>query len=177
VVLISGLSVAIILAQNRQTIFGRAWSGFTANLGLLPSSPPPTGEPSFPATAASQTLYHKLVRSYPAAEVQPIDLPSSGITGQAYLHYDPLINKTYVFSRLTGLPAPAGNILQLWLVNDLQSLPVGITEFVTENDLPVAYSVFVRPTNLKTSFQKLLFSYDLSPKTPLPQAPFLTLNF
>lgn len=157
----------------------RAWSGITANvqllqgrLGLIPS--PVT---LLPKEAKSQALFRKLTKTYPKAELQVIDLPALSIQGQAFLHYDPLIDRTFVFTRIENLPKLEKRIVRLWLTDSSAYVPVGISEFVREENRAVAYSVFVKDGNIKSQFTQLEFSYDLSVRETAPTASFLNLRF
>ena len=175
VLLVAGLGVGLTLINQKQNIIGRAWSGITSNFTLLLNLP---GSQPKSITAKSQALYTKLLQTYPDAEVQAIDIPGMNIRGQAHLYYDRLIDKTYVFSRLENLPYLSTRIVRLWLLNSNQEYsPAGISEFVTENNNSIAYSVFVKPGNLKTNFSELVFSYDLSSQDAVPIIPFLNLRF
>lgn len=96
VVLITGLTVGVLLIQQKQNIFGRAWSGVTANVELLQSRLGLKSSPIviLPTQAKSKDLYNRLIKTYPKAEVQDINFPAVEIRGKAYLYYDPLIEKT-----------------------------------------------------------------------------------
>lgn len=178
-VLVTGLTVGVLLAQQKQNIFGKAWSGVTANIELLQNrlglKPSPIA--SLPTQAKSKDLNERLVKAYPKAEVQDINFPAIEIRGKAYLYYDPLIEKTYVFTRVENLPLLEGKIVRLWLTDNQNYLPVGIGEFVQENRKAVTYSVFVKPGDLRTNYKELVLSYESSTQTTLPTAAFLNLKF
>ncbi len=179
VVLVVGLATGVFLVQRQQNIIGRAWSGVTANIELLQSRLDLKSSPiaSLPTQAKSKDLYERLVKTYPQAEVQDIDFPAVEIRGKAYLYYDPLIAKTYVFTRIENLPLLEGKIVRLWLTDNLNYLPVGISEFVQENGRAVAYSVFVKPGDLRTSYKELVLSWEASLQATTPTARFLNLKF
>lgn len=157
----------------------RAWSGVTANVELLQSRfglvPSPIA--SLPTEAKSQALFQKLKKTYPRAELQTIDLPALSIQGEAYLHYDGLIDRTYVFTRIENLPKLEARIVRLWLTDGQTYVPVGISEFVREEHRGVAYSVFVKEGNIKSQFTQLVFSSDPSVRESAPTAAFLNLRF
>ncbi len=157
----------------------RAWSGITANVQLLQGRLGLTPSPVtvLPKEAKSQALFRKLTKTYPKAELQTIDFPALSIKGQAFLHYDPLIDRTYVFTRIENLPKLEKRIVRLWLTDGQEYVPVGISEFVREESRSVAYSVFVKDGNTKSQFTQLEFSYDTSLRETAPIATFLNLRF
>ncbi len=177
-VLVGGLVTGFHLVQQEQNIFGKAWSGVTANAELLQSRLGLKASPiaSLPTQAKSKDLYSRLIDTYPTAEVQDIDFPAVEIRGKAYLYYDPLIEKTYVFSRIDNLPWLEGKIVRLWLTDNLNYLPVGIGEFVQEDGKAVTYSVFVKPGDLRTNYKELVLSWESSLQATTPTARFLNLK-
>ena len=173
-----GLVAVVMLVGQQQNIFSRAWSGITANtanlrlqLRLAPETSP------LPTAARSKDLYDKLTQAYPTVEKAVIDLPALGIQGEAYLHHDSLIDKTFVFSRIENLPLVEGRIVGLWLTDGQVYSPVGISEFVEEGGQTVAYSVFVKEGDLKSEFKEWVFSYDMPTQATAPAASFLKLRF
>lgn len=174
-----GLVAVVMASRSPQNIFSKAWSGVTANVELLQSRLGLTPSPvaSLPTQAKSKDVYDRLVKAYPRAEIQDVDLPAIDIRGRAYLHYAPLIDKTYVFSRIENLPLLEGKFVRLWLTDNQSYLPVGISEFVQENNRAVAYSVFVKPGDVRANYKELVLSYESSTQTAVPTTGFLNLKF
>lgn len=173
-----GLVVVLGVIGSPQSWLGRAWSGVTVNVELLQSRLlRRSAVENLPKEAESQEMFIRLVEVYLQAETQNIDLAALGIKGKALMQYDPLIDKTLVWSRIENLPMVEGKIVRLWLTDGQIYLPVGVSEFVEENGLGVAYSVFVSDGNLKTQFSELVFSYDSSMTITSPAAAFLNLRF
>mgnify|MGYP001570109889 CR=1 FL=1 len=173
-----GLVAVVMASRNPQNIFSRAWSGITTNietlrlqLGLVPEVSP------LPEAAKSKDLYEKLTATYPTAEKAAIDLPALQISGQAWMEYNRAIKQTMVWSRIANLPRPAGKFVRLWLKNGEAYTPVGIAEWVKEDEVAVAYSVFVRQGNLEAEYQDLVVSYDSTLESAGPEAPVVTLKF
>lgn len=157
----------------------RAWSGITTNVQLLQGRLGLTPSPVtvLPKEAKSQALFRKLIETYPNAELQTIDLPGLSIKGQAFLQFDPLIDRTFVFTRIQNLPKLEKRIVRLWLTDGQEFVSVGISEFVQEENRGVAYSVFVKDGDLRVTFKELIFSYETSLQSSSPAARFMSLKF
>ena len=180
--LVIGLVVGLVLVNQKQNIFTKAWTGFTANLEniarQLTLNPTTTEFKIEESAEATKKLFHILLAQYSGkAEIQNIDLPKFGISGVAMLKYDETINKTFVYSRIENLPRPSEGIVRLWVVKNINTYtPVGIVDFVRENNNPVGYSVFVQPGDLRVN-DELLVSYDPSVTSPTPQGVAISLKF
>lgn len=179
-VLIIGLSVGVVLVQQKQNIFTKAWSGIISNVEVLKSQlglTPATPQEDTSGATESKRLFHNLLKLYPDAEVQNIDVPEVNVSGAAFLKFDEKVNKTFVYSRIQNLPRPVKGAVRLWLNKNINEFtPVGITEFLREENFQVSYSVFVRDGDLRT-YQNLLFSYDTSLNIAAPEAVALSLKF
>lgn len=176
-----GLVVVVIVAQSRQNIFSKAWSGLKLNienltgLSQLEQAPPLTPQPESPDS--SRNVYYKLAGFYEEAEKQVISNTELGLEGNAFFHYSPTIQKTFVFSQISGLPQPKAKIAKLWLLfKDNSVEPVGTVEFFPDTGGTTGYSVFVKDGDLRSNAKKLVFSYDSSEST-FPEAPVIELDF
>lgn len=126
---------------------------------------------------SSRSLFHSLSKTYYDAEVQNISVPDVGVSGAAFLKYDEPLGSTVIFSRIENLPILEGKIIRLWLVKDMDIYqPAGIAEVYTEAGVPVLYSVFTRPEDLRT-YKQLLVSYDSTLTIQAPESVVITLDF
>lgn len=179
VVLVAGLTVGVALVQQKQNIFGKAWSSFTANLPSLSSLGPPPPPSYLPQSTKSQILFYRLGALYPNAEKQDIDIPSADVRGQAYLARDtsrPIL-KTFIFVRLENLAAPTGRVLQLWLANSQAQIysRAATFETVSGSSIPTSYAVTVRESDL-SEYDTVSVSFDLAPDVSSPSLPIIDLR-
>ncbi len=180
ILLVGGVFAATKLTKKPTNPANKAWTGVSTTPEVIKEISKPETQANLPTQteSASSKMYQKLVSGYPMAEIQNISLPSLSIMGKAYLYYDRLIDKTYVFARLENLPVLTSRIVRLWLSNaSKEYVPVGVGEFVKEKEKPVLYSVFVKPGNLKKTYKELIVSYDISVQANAPLMPFLNLKF
>lgn len=177
--LLAGLAVGVVLVSQKQDIFTKAWSGITANSEILQKLflGPQSAVTSLPLEVASKKLFYELLNTYPDAEIATLSAQALGVNGLAYLKFVPEVNKTFVFSRLEGLPTPRTKILRLWISADnIAYKPVGTPEFVGENQKNVGYSVFVQDGDLHLQ-KNLVFSYDSNTKAESPELIIFDLKF
>lgn len=177
--LVVGLVVGVVLVNQKQNIFTKAWSGITTNIDVLQKLllGPQTAVTSLPMEIPSKKLFYDLLSTYPDSEIATISAQSLGVSGQAYLKYVPEVNKTFVFSKIEGLPAPKTKVLRLWISPDnINYKPVGTPEFVNENQKNVGYSVFVEDGDLHLQ-KNLVFSYDTNTKVTTPELIVFDLKF
>lgn len=180
--LIVSFVLIITVVQNPKTIGdlrSRAWSGVTINKEILESRLGLRASlvELLPQQAKSQDLFWKLAKTYSLAETAQIQLPGLNIRGQARFHYDPVLDKSFLFSRIENVPPLEGRVMRTWLFSGADYLPVGIGEFVREGELVVAYSVFVTQGDVRSRFGQLVFSFEQQTQTSSPSAQFLQLTF
>ncbi len=179
VVTVAGLGTGIWLTQHQTGFFSRAWGGittYTQNISGL-FSQPQTDLSSLPVQSVSQTLFEKLLTIYPDAEIATISAQTLGISGHAYFKYVPSLNKTFVFSKITGLPTPKIRIARLWISPDQASYrPVGTVEFTSLSGKSAGFSVFVEPGSLQAQ-KNLVLSYDSSTQVSAPELIIINLDF
>lgn len=197
VILFFTVSLILLIAviQNPQALGdlrSRAWSGAQVNADIVrarlgglavpgetKTDPNPVKKERTATTTTldGRTLFHNLTRTYYNAEVQNISEPTLNIHGVAFLAYDKDLDATFIYSSIGNMPEPVVGFLRLWLVDPSDRYtPVGIAEFITENKISVAYSVFTGKGDLRSN-KELLFSYDTAIEEASPGAVALTLKF
>jgi len=175
-----GLLAGLVLVRYNADIRNLAFSGYqlyTSNLTGLKVDPNPSSAAVPESDISARKLFNSLSRTYFDAEVQNISEPNFGITGVAFLQYDQEINKTFVFSRIVGLPLIEGRLEQMWLVNqNLDYIPAGLGESYPEGDKFVTYNVFVHDGDIR-AYKKIVYSFDSSLEAVAPQTPVLSIDF
>mgnify|MGYP001613384574 CR=1 FL=1 len=178
-VLVFGLATGVGLVQQKQNIFGKAWSGIVTNTDKLQQLflGPQSAVTNLPTEVASKKLFYDLLATYPNSEVATLSAQALGVSGNAYLIYVPEVQKTFVFSKIEGLPSPKTKVIRLWISSDnINYKPVGTPEFVNENQTNVGYSVFVEPGDLHLQ-KNLVFSYDTNTQVKSPELIVFDLKF
>ena len=96
-ILIAGLVVGVVLVNQKQNIFTKAWTGFTSNLEIFRKQLAITEFQTDPKALETKKLFHNLLALYnDTSEIQNIDIPEFGIKGVAFLKYDEKLQKTFV---------------------------------------------------------------------------------
>lgn len=175
-----GLVAGLMLVRYSADIRNLAFSGYqlyTSNLTGLKVDPNPSSAQVPESDTSARKLFNSLSRTYFDAEVQNINEPSFGVSGVAFLQYDQEINKTFVYSRITGLPLIEGRLEQMWLVNqNLDYIPAGLGESYPEGDKFITYNVFVHDGDIR-AYKKIVYSFDESLESVAPQTPVLSIDF
>ncbi len=188
VLAIAGLVVANILVQQ-QTIAPKAFTGANVNpQRILEKVKEAPSDITIVLDKTNETqvkkIFKQLTEKYVGqgdTETQQIDEASVRVKGVAYLKYEPIIQRTFVWARVENLPAPNNRVVHLWITKDGTSYSnVGTVVFVQENSVLIAYSVFVHPEDLRT-YKNLVFSYDTPQPTVIvesqPEDIVLTVDF
>ncbi len=183
-VLVVGLGFGIWQVRQKQDIkAGKAWSGQGLDKSELQKRKELASQTlvNFKpyATFDTRIVYDNLVKASPDAEVISFREETVGLVGTAYMKYAPEIGKTFVFSRIVGIPHPNTGLIRLWITKDEEVYePVGVVEFTYEPnvDKPVGYSVFVSEKDLR-KYKKLIFSYDSTTALSKPDNFAIVLDF
>ncbi len=176
-----GLVAGLILVRYSAEIRNLAFSGYQSNLNSLAGlkvDPNPISSGENEPEDSARRLFNSLSRTYFDADVQNIDLPDAGIVGVVFAKYDTDINKTFIFSRIEGMPVVEGRLEQMWLVNqNLDYIPAGLGETYQEGDTRATYNVFVQDGDITTSYKQVIYSYDSSVESVSPLSPVLSVDF
>ena len=183
ILLVGGVFAATKLTKKPTNPPAKAWDGYGLSAtelqkrsevakNFLPNIKPYS---SFP----TKDFYNTLVAKAPDAEVVSFREQSIGMVGTAYMKYVDSLGKSFVFSRIEGIPYPDKGLIRLWITRDEKSYePVGMVEFTYEPKIKAAvgYSVFASEKDLRM-YKKLIFSYDSAFKIIAPESVAITLNF
>ena len=182
---VTGLVVANILVQQQQLIAPKAFSGANVNTQRIlekVKEAPSNMDVVLDKTNEAQVkkVFKQLTEKYVGqgdTETQQIDEVSVRVKGAAYLKYEPIIQRTFVWARVENLPAPNNKVVHLWITKDgTRYSNAGTVVFVQENSELIAYSVFTHPDDLR-GYKQVVWSYDLSTEKTQPGDIVLTVNF
>jgi len=184
VLLVGGVFTATQLTKKPTNSPTKAWNGYGANYNVLQKykNLPRTSESRFLQNQSAPVVdhYNKLVDSSNnllTREVQYFHETDIPLNGVAFLTYVPHIGRTFVFSKIDGMPLPLNNIARLWITKDGSSYrPVGVVEYVKENNQITAYSIFSSEDDLRT-YKDLVISYDSSMDVKVPGEIAITVKF
>mgnify|MGYP001579460004 CR=1 FL=1 len=178
VLLVGGIFAATKLTKKPTNPPTKAWTGVTTNSEAIPAPEPTKNNLPAQTESASSKMFKNLVLAFPTAEKQDIKLTSLNISGEAFLHYDKFVDKTYVFTRLENLIVPPDQVVRFWLSNaNKEYVSVGVGELINENEKSVLHSVFAKDGNLEKTYKDLIVSYESSLQADIPTRPFINLKF
>lgn len=184
IVAIAGLVVGSILVQ-KQIIDPKAFTGANVNaqrvLEKIKEAPSDVTVVLDKTNEAKvKNVFDQLSNKYIGqgdTETQQIDEASVRVKGTAYLKYEPIIQRTFVWARVENLPAPNNKVVHLWITKDGTGYSnVGTVVFVQENSILFAYSVFTHPDDLR-GYKQVVWSYDSPANKTQPEDIVLTVDF
>ncbi len=178
VVLVVGFIAAMIAVQTNLDLRQFAWGGVTLNQAGLQGRQMSLEEIAKLQKEKSEAsaLFTQLTQTYFDADVANIDNPDFQIKGVVFKKYDPSLNQTLVYARLSNMPLLAA-VPAMWLEKGVgEFLPAGVGEVVLENNVPVGYFMTTLEGDA-TGYETLNFSYDASVSQKSPSSIYMSVEF